>query len=63
MAIDRVLKKNDALQLIDPRFHCMFYVRSRRIFRAVFGRNWIYHSLHGKSKLVLISRLLALQGR
>ena len=63
VAIDRVLRKNNALQLIDPRFHCMFYVRSRRIFRAVFGRNWIYHSLHGKSKLTLISRLLALQGR
>ena len=63
VAIDRVLKKNNALQLIDPRFHCMFYVRSWRIFRAVFGRNWIYHSLHGKSKLALISRLLALQGR
>jgi len=63
VAIDRVLKKNNALQLIDPRFHCMFYVRSWRVFRAVFGRNWIYHSLHGKSKLALISRLLALQGR
>jgi len=63
VAIDRVLRKNNALQLIDPRFHCMFYVRSRRIFRAVFGRNWIYHSLHGKSKLTLISRLLAIQGR
>ena len=63
VAIDRVLKKNNALQLLDPRFHCMFYVRSWRIFGAVLRRNWIYHSLHGKSKLTLISRLLAIQGR
>lgn len=63
VALDRVLRKNNALQLLDPRFHCMFYVRSWRIFGAVFGRNWIYHSLHGKSKLTIISRLLAIQGR
>jgi hypothetical protein len=63
VAIERVLRKNNALQLIDRRFHCMFYVRSWTVFRAVFGRNWIYHSLHGKSKLKIISRLLALQGR
>jgi len=63
VALDRVLRREGALQLIDPRFHCMFYVRSWRIFPAVFRRNWIYHSLHGKSKLALISRLLAVQGR
>lgn len=63
VAIDRVLKKKHALQLIDPRFHCMFYVRSWRIFGAVFCRNWIYHSLHGKSKLAIISRLLTIQRR
>jgi hypothetical protein len=63
VAIDRVLRKNQALQLIDPRFHCIFYIRSWRIFRAVFARNWIYHSLHGKSKLAIISRLLAIQRR
>lgn len=63
VALDRVLRKNNALQLIDSRFHCMFYVRSRRIFGALFRRNWIYHSLHGKSKLAIISRLLAIQGR
>lgn len=63
VALDRVLRRNDALHLIDPRFHCMFYVRSWRIFSAVFRRNWVYHSLHGKSKLMLIDRLLAIQRR
>lgn len=63
IAIERVLRANDALQLIDRKFHCMFYVRSWTIFRAVFRRNWIYHALHGKSKLSLIDRLLKLQRR
>jgi len=63
VALDRILRRDDRLELVDPRFHCMFYVRSKRIFGAVFRRNWIYHSLHGKSKLDLINRLLTLQGR
>lgn len=63
VAIERVLRANGALELIDPRYHCMFYVRSWRIFPALFRRNWIYHALHGKSKLSLIRRLLAVQGR
>jgi len=63
VAIERVLKKTHSLQLLDPRYHCMLYVRLWRILGAVFRRNWIYHSLHGKSKLAIISRLLAIQGR
>jgi hypothetical protein len=63
VALDRVLTKNAALRLLDPRFHCMFYVRSWRVFGAVFRRNWFYHSLHGKSKLAIIDRLLAWQRR
>lgn len=63
VAIERVLRRENALELIDPRFHCMFYVRSFKIFPAVFRKNWIYHALHGKSKLQLIRRLLQLQGR
>jgi len=63
VALDRILKRENALQLIDSRFHCMFYVRSWRIFGAILKRNWIYHSLHGKSKLALIKSLLTLQGR
>jgi len=63
VALDRILKREKALHLIDPRFHCMFYVRSLRLFPAVFRRQWFYHSLHGKKKLVLIDRLLKLQRR
>ena len=63
VALERVVRKNNALQLIDPRFHCMFYIRSWRFFSALFKRHWIYHSLHGKSKLAIIHRLLRIQRR
>lgn len=63
VALDRILKREDKLELLDRRFHCMCYVRSWSVFRTVLGRNWFYHSLHGKSKLSLISQLLRLQGR
>ena len=63
IALDRVLRSHDALELLDPRYHCMFYVRSLRILPAVLRRNWFYHSLHGKKKLELIRRLLWLQRR
>jgi hypothetical protein len=63
VALERVLRKNNALQLIEPRFHCMFYIRSCRFFSALFKRHWIYHSLHGKSKLAIIHRLLGIQRR
>ena len=63
VAIERVLRAHSALELIDPRYHCMFYVRSWRILPALFQRHWIYHALHGKSKLALIRWLLASQGR
>lgn len=63
VALDRVLREKKALVLLDPRFHCMFYVRSMRLLTALFRRNWFYHSLHGKSKLAIIDRLLALQRR
>jgi len=63
VALDRILKREAALQLIDRRFHCMCYVRSWSVFRTVLARNWFYHSLHGKSKLSLISKMLCLQNR
>lgn len=63
VALERVLRQNDALQLIDTRFHCLFYLRSWRFFPAFFKRQWIYHSPHGKSKLAIIDCLLGLQNR
>jgi len=63
VALDRILQREGKLELLDRRFHCMCYVRSWSVFRTIFARNWFYHSLHGKSKLSLISKLLRLQGR
>jgi len=60
---DRILRRDNRLELIDPRFHCMFCVRSKRIFGAVLRRNWINPSLHEKSKLEIIDKPLTLQRR
>lgn len=62
-ALNRVLRERDRFYPIDPRFHCMFYVRSWTIFRSLFRRYWLYHSLSSKRKLALIRLQLQLQGR
>jgi len=57
-ALTKVLQGTGRLQPLDPRFHCMFYVRSWWIFPALFRRNWFYHALCSKKKLALIEWLL-----
>jgi hypothetical protein len=62
-ALNRELRKRDRFYAMDPRFHCMFYVRSTTLFRSIFRRHWLYHSLSSKRKLALIRAFLAIQGR